>query len=163
MCQRRLTLGTGLGDGQPAQLGLGGQPLGARDKRAEVLVAGLDRARPEYSAAAASPERPGARRSTVLRGVGWGWTGAAGWGRVARRDGLWYRGISKKACFFCPLHACRIGQRCQALACSRQAGGRLLCYNSHRSTVFVTPYGTSSSDREVRIILTTRSGNMAAA
>ena len=91
-----------MGDGQPAQLGLGGQPLGARDKRAEVLVAGLDRARPEYSAAAASPERPGARRSTVLRGVGWGWTGAAGWGRVARRDGLWYRGISKKACFFCP-------------------------------------------------------------
>ena len=40
------------------------------------------------------PERPGARRSTVLRGVGWGWTGAAGWGRVARRDGLWYRGVS---------------------------------------------------------------------
>src|SRR5262245_1052725 len=113
------------------------------------------------------PERRGclARvpRSPALRGVGWGWTGAAGWGRVARRDGLWYRGISKKACFFCPLHAGRIGQRCQELACSRQAGGRLLCYNSHRSTVFVTPYGTSSRDREVRIILTTRSGNLAAA
>jgi hypothetical protein len=40
------------------------------------------------SAAAASPERPGARRSTALRGVGWCWTGAAGWGRVARRDAL---------------------------------------------------------------------------
>jgi hypothetical protein len=106
-----------------------------------------------------SAPEPGEAR----RGVGWCWTGATGWGRVAHRDGLWCRGISKKACFFCPLRACRIGQRCQELACSRQAGGRLLCYNSHRSTVFVTPYGTSSSDREVRIILTTRSGNLAAA
>ena len=44
--------------------------------------------RAAQSAAAASPERPGARRSTALRGVGWCWTGAAGWGRVARRDAL---------------------------------------------------------------------------
>jgi hypothetical protein len=34
------------------------------------------------------PERPGARRSTALHGGGWGWTGAAGWGRVARREAL---------------------------------------------------------------------------
>jgi hypothetical protein len=39
-------------------------------------------------AAAASPERPGARRSPALHGAGWCWTGAAGWGRVARRDAL---------------------------------------------------------------------------
>src|SRR5262249_22753639 len=153
--------------------GRGGQPPGLlyngllapssrrRPPQPPPLCARLFRA--AQSAAAASPECPGARRSPALRGVGWGWTGAAGSGRGARRDGLWYRGISKKACFFCPLHACRIGQRCQELACSRQTGGRLLCYNSHHSTVFVTPYGTSSSDREVRIILTTRSGNLAAA
>jgi hypothetical protein len=33
-----------------------------------------------------SAPEPG--RSTALRGVGWCWTGAAGWGRVARRDAL---------------------------------------------------------------------------
>jgi len=44
--QRRLALRAGLGDGQPAQLGLGGQPLGARDKRAQALAAGLDGAWP---------------------------------------------------------------------------------------------------------------------
>src|SRR6266850_3822482 len=53
---------------------------------AAPLCARLFRA--AQSAAAASPERPGARRSTALHGVGWGWTGAAGWGRGARRDGL---------------------------------------------------------------------------
>ena len=30
----------------------------------------------------------------------------------------------------------------------------LLCYNSHHNTVFITLYGTGSSDREVRMILT---------
>ncbi len=53
---------------------------------AAPLCARLFRA--AQSAAAASPERPGARRSTALHGVGWGWTGAAGWGRGARRDAL---------------------------------------------------------------------------
>ena len=48
---------------------------------ATPLCARLFRA--AQSAAAASPERPGARRSTALRGIGWCWTGAAGWGRVA--------------------------------------------------------------------------------
>ena len=32
---------------------------------------------------ATPPERPGARRCTALRGLGWCWTDAAGWGRVA--------------------------------------------------------------------------------
>jgi len=40
--QRRLALQASLGNGQPAQLGLGGQPLGARDKQAQALAAGLD-------------------------------------------------------------------------------------------------------------------------
>ena len=53
---------------------------------AAPLCARLFRA--AQSAATASPERLGARRSTALRGVGWCWTGAAGWGRVARRDAL---------------------------------------------------------------------------
>jgi hypothetical protein len=44
--------------------------------------------RAAQSAAAASPERPGARRSTALHGAGWCWTGAAGWGRGARREAL---------------------------------------------------------------------------
>jgi len=48
VCKRRLAVGAGLGDGQPPQLGLEGQPLGVRNKRAEALAAGLDRARPEY-------------------------------------------------------------------------------------------------------------------
>ena len=50
----------------------------------------------------------------------------------------------------------------QGLARGRRAGGRLLCYNSHHNTVLITSYGTSSSDREVRMILTTPSGNLAA-
>jgi hypothetical protein len=53
---------------------------------AAPLCARLFRA--AQSAATASPERPGARRSTALCGVGWCWTGTAGWGRVARRDAL---------------------------------------------------------------------------
>jgi hypothetical protein len=44
--------------------------------------------RAAQSAAAASPERSGARWRTALRGVGSCCTGAAGWGRVARRDAL---------------------------------------------------------------------------
>ena len=36
--------------------------------------------------AAASPERPGARGCTALPGLGWSWTEAAGWSRVAPPD-----------------------------------------------------------------------------
>ena len=58
---------------------------------AAPLCARLFRA--TQSAAAASPERPGARRSTALHGAGWCWTGAAGWG--GERAGMpWSEGSS---------------------------------------------------------------------
>jgi hypothetical protein len=40
---------------------------------------------PAPSSPATPPERPGARRCTALRGLGWCWTDAAGWGRVVPR------------------------------------------------------------------------------
>ena len=39
-------------------------------------------------AAAAPPEQPTARRSTVHRDVGWCWTGVSGWGRKRLRGVL---------------------------------------------------------------------------
>ena len=62
------------------------RPPQHRPPAAAPLCARLLRA--TQSAAAASPEPPRARRSTALAGAGWCWTGAAGWGRGARRDAL---------------------------------------------------------------------------
>ena len=59
-----------------------GQRL-ATDEQGTVLVWAGTPAPPP--ARAAAPERPTARRSAVLREVGWCWTGVAGWGTAAER------------------------------------------------------------------------------
>src|SRR5262245_28684617 len=51
-------------------------------ERALFASSGAPLREPPQRRAGAPPERPGARRRTALRGCGWCWTGAAGWGRV---------------------------------------------------------------------------------